>query len=722
MSSTTSRGEIQKGAVAGEVIRPAFRRAITPPDPLIVEGIRSRATTALQNVFKLSEFLPGQFDTILNIMLGSDTFTVLSTGYGKTLCFQIPAHLLQPDLTVVVSPLIALMNDQVERARALGLSVSCVHSEMPKEVFNDAYRRTRLGQNYLLYVSPEQLGSTQFFEGIGTRKVGLLAVDEAHCTSTWGHDFRPSYLFIREARRRLGNPPLALFTATAPPHTRNDMRVLLGVADCFENIGHSVRENISFSVEKFISETSKRGRLLELLREDGGPTIVYCSTVSMVDELSEFLNQFEIKHLKYHGQMAPFEKEATRRAFEKDQIQIIVCTKAFGMGIDKGNVKRIIHHQMPGSLEEYYQEVGRAGRNGEEARGILLFCEEDVKPLIYFIETKNPPAGFVYQIYDRLHALYVGKVGMQKRKGKFEGVTNAQLLRYIRDRYEKDNRLLQMATASYGLLVEYGYIVREGEHVHFPQMEGRERISDSSIEEKRSRDYKKLDVMLYYARRTENHAEFVRTYMDESTEEILKQYPSIETFIKTALFTALAIQRTSKRQHAIVLTGRGREKEIAALSEHPLFGMLSFMSQPDIEFKLEQMERRGLVKMVRQGRSSVVILTALGIEKAGEMRVPVPEEHSDSEDVLTDEAQGIIGKAITPALELVARRNKNVDDWSSTMPFFLRSEFSINGIKISGRVLIAKFLGMQESPKEGRKIRYSDFKAFVEFYTELKLP
>jgi ATP-dependent DNA helicase RecQ len=273
------------------------KSAILPPglqtkaDKELNPETKKRIQDILRLVFKHDHFQPSQLQTIEATLQGKDSLSIFPTGHGKSLCYQLPAFILRPKLTVVISPLIALMNDQVQKLRAVGLNASCFHSEIPKEHKRKTLADIENGLTTLLYISPEQLGSTAFFESIRTRDVGQLVIDEAHCVSTWGHDFRPSYLNIPNARERMGNPVMALFTATAPPHTRNDVTVTLGMSNYFENILPSRRENIEFHTERYTNEYEKSRRVFDILSDSNEPTIVYCATRIQVEELSLYLKE-----------------------------------------------------------------------------------------------------------------------------------------------------------------------------------------------------------------------------------------------------------------------------------------------------------------------------------------------------------------------------------------------------------------------------------------------
>jgi hypothetical protein len=284
------------------------------------------------------------------------------------------------------------------------------------------------------------------------------------------------------------------------------------------------------------------------------------------------------------------------------------------MGIDKPNVRRIIHYQIPGSMEQYYQEVGRAGRDGLPSVATLLFAPNDVRPQISFIERKNPPAKFILYVYGCLKGFYDSFIKSRP------GVTSAQLLRKMKSQFSRDERFLSLATSAYGILVECGYIHLEGEYVFFPSSSSRVEITDELINEKRSREYRKLDVMLFYARKLqEDHHGFIVSYMDESTDDVLEQFPSTEQLIETTLLRSLIESRMSVRAHADLLMGSERK---SAMRSSDLFGALSLMPRNEIEAKLRFMITRGLAKSINLKKRDVLVLTQEGIDIAKTLGLP----------------------------------------------------------------------------------------------------
>ena len=358
--------------------------------------------------FGLSSFRPGQREVIQAVLDGKDALCIMPTGGGKSLCYQLPA-VVREGLTLVVSPLIALMKDQVDALAAQGIAATFVNSSLTQSEQHERIERMAAGEYDLVYIAPERLRSTLFLEKVRESKVQLLAVDEAHCISEWGHDFRPDYARLGRFRERLGYPQTIGLTATATPKVRADIIAQLRLREPAVFITGFARENLSFEVQQPVGGRDKFDELLSLLKETPGAGIIYCSTRKRCAEVVELLRdqsrQIGRKVGLYHAGLEPDARRRVQDDFMEDRVPIIVATNAFGMGIDKPDLRFVVHYNMPGSLEAYYQEAGRAGRDGLPSRCSLLFSGDDRSIQEFFIDNKFPPREAVQQVYNLLRRI-----------------------------------------------------------------------------------------------------------------------------------------------------------------------------------------------------------------------------------------------------------------------------------------------------------------------------
>lgn len=336
----------------------------------------------LQRYFGHRAFRGGQEHLIDRVLSGGDCLGVMPTGAGKSLCFQIPA-LMMSGTTIVISPLISLMQDQVNALVQNGIDAACINSAISTQEYFAVCQMAERGQLKLLYVAPERL-ETEGFQNLCSRlEIPLVAVDEAHCVSHWGQDFRPSYLKIREFVEGLqSRPVVAAFTATATDVVKQDIIRLLGLREPFSLTTGFDRPNLFFEIRK---PTSKDVELLDVIRERTGSAIVYCSTRKNTEKVADLLNRNGIAAGAYHAGLSKEERTRVQDDFLYDRLDVIAATNAFGMGIDKSNVSLVLHYNMPKDVESYYQEAGRAGRDGEPARCVMFFGFDDVKMAEYMI-------------------------------------------------------------------------------------------------------------------------------------------------------------------------------------------------------------------------------------------------------------------------------------------------------------------------------------------------
>lgn len=341
----------------------------------------------LKNYFGYSTFRLGQKEIIENILAKKDGLAVMPTGGGKSLCYQLPALLLE-GMALVISPLISLMKDQVDELKVLGISAQCLHGNLEKNDEKNIISSLLKGELKILYVSPERFSIGYFIQLLRQINISFIAIDEAHCISQWGHDFRPSYLKIRESIDRI-NASLSIcaFTATATEVVKKDIIDKLDLKNPLVHLGGFNRANLFFALHK---PKDKRKWLLENLNREIS-TIIFCNTRKRVEEIYDFLKDHYFEVTYYHAGLSKEEREKNQDDFIFDRKTIIVATNAFGMGIDKSNVRQVIHYNMPQSIESYYQEAGRAGRDGAKAEAILLFSAQDIIVAKFFVEKSKQP-------------------------------------------------------------------------------------------------------------------------------------------------------------------------------------------------------------------------------------------------------------------------------------------------------------------------------------------
>ena len=366
-------------------------------------GTMDLARATLWDTFGYPDFRPPQIRAVEAVISGRDSLLVLPTGGGKSLCYQVPA-LIREGLTVVISPLISLMKDQVDALQRRGVSAAFINSTLSVGEVADRMARARDGSLKMLYLAPERLEAGRTLQRLVDIGVALLAVDEAHCISQWGHDFRPSYRRIGLIRERLGTPQTVALTATATPDVRQDIVRQLALRHAEVVVAGFDRINLTYYVQPARTQHDKDQTAITLLRAADGPAIVYAPTRKAVERVTAVLVRGRIRAVAYHAGLDDALRQRAQDAFMQERARVIVATSAFGMGIDKPDVRLVVHHAMPGSLEAYYQEAGRAGRDGRQSVCVLVYAYSDRFTHEFFLENTHPDRSTVERAWKLLRS------------------------------------------------------------------------------------------------------------------------------------------------------------------------------------------------------------------------------------------------------------------------------------------------------------------------------
>ena len=617
----------------------------------------SDALTTLRQHFGFDDFREGQREVVGSILNGKDAVVVMPTGSGKSLCYQLPAMILD-GVTLVVSPLIALMKDQVDALQARGLPATFINSSLSEPEQRARIDSLRRRAHKLVYIAPERFRSSRFTSAVQSIPVSLFAVDEAHCISTWGHDFRPDYLRLKHVIRSLDDIQTIALTATATPYVRSDIIQQLGLSQPQTFVRGFDRPNLSIEVVHTEKEKEKISRIRHLAQKTGGSGIVYASTRKAVEQVGRELKNAGLKVSMYHAGMSDGVRVKAHEDFMSGQTQMIVATNAFGMGIDKPDIRFVAHYQIPGSIEAYYQEIGRAGRDGLPSTCVLLFNYADKNTHDFFIEGSYPDIATVKNVYSALLGTGSKRIELTTAQiGKLAGEKNelaVQSALYLLERAGHISREAPAARAEGGRRAPRAIVVLDNTPVTSLRVDARQILGRADLERRKLRELINLcytdycyraHILNYFGDR--NHDPQCGTCGNcrpkittpvpditfDETPPVVNSEPRALTddeLLRVRKILACAKRmngRFGKKILAATLRGSASKQVMTAgLNELSTYGLLKDMLQDDIERYVEALITAHCLK-VKGGAYPTVSTTELGdrvMREQEKIELPLP--------------------------------------------------------------------------------------------------